>query len=100
MSVAIEPLGKHDLMAKIDGPHGTRPVVGIAYRQPDGDWYRVWEVAEAGHGALAENVTRDRARVLLKEIGARATERAARPAPVSSRPARPGAWRDEQLQAR
>ena len=33
MSVEIIPLGRHDLRAKIDGPHGTRPVVGIAYRE-------------------------------------------------------------------
>ena len=67
MSVEIMPLGKSDLMARIDGPHGTRPVVGIAYREADGEHFRVWDVAATRDGPVAENVTRERAKALLRQ---------------------------------
>ena len=95
MSVEIMPLGRHDLMALVDGPHGTRPVVGIAYREADGEHFRVWDVAATRDGPVAENVTRERAKALLATIAKQAEQRRAGFGSVSTARPRPSAWRED-----
>ena len=95
MSVEIMPLGRHDLMARIDGSHGTRPVVGIAYREADGEHFRVWDVAATRDGPVAENVTRERAKALLATIAKQAEQRRAGFGPTSTARPRPSAWRED-----
>lgn len=82
MTATIEKLGRADLMVKVDGPHGTRPVVGIANcLDPSVPTkmrrYRVWDVAVAGLGPVADGIRRQPTLSALAEIAAKASARLA-----------------------
>lgn len=88
-AIVIAMGSSHHWMVTITGAHGTRPVAGIAYRDPDGR-YTVWDVRRATTGPIAKSVTRQQAQSLLREIGeaaekAIATALKPKPAPLHQR---------------